>query len=77
MFVHVTYRYTTDSNAVGILSGIMAAEPKKILQEAERACRKRQIIRMMDPSEGSAHGFPAHRLIDIAIRPATDADVSP
>lgn len=76
MFIHVTYTYTTGTHAVGTMTGILAHDPKRIIKEAEAARRKGQMIRFIDPSKGTAHAFPADRLIDIAFRPATEDDVT-
>lgn len=70
MFYRVTYRYTTDTQATGTMSGIVAHDPKRIIKEAETARRKNQMIRLIDMANGTAHAFPADRLIDIAFEPA-------
>jgi hypothetical protein len=74
MFIRVTYRYTTDSAATGTLTGVMSSDPKRVIKEAETARRKHQMIRMMDPTKGIAHAFPADRLIDIEIEPFTGSE---
>lgn len=69
MFYRVTYRYTTDTDATGTLTGVIPHDPKRIIKEAETARRKGQMIRLIDMAHATAHAFPADRLIDIAFEP--------
>ncbi|MFI5992440.1 hypothetical protein ACIBAC_11385 [Streptomyces sp. NPDC051362] len=66
----VTYQYTNGSSTTTstvAMTTVLSVSPQQILDEAERARRKGQLIRCIDPVYGNAHAFPADRLIDIVI----------
>ncbi|MET9517458.1 hypothetical protein [Streptomyces sp. NPDC002994] len=73
MFIRVTYTYSAGSTVNGVASCVRLDKPNNVLDGIEKARRKNQLIRIVDREQGTAHAFPASRLISVAVEPAKDA----